>query len=71
MGRENQLFCVSQVLDWVQIDNNFSEFVDSITLRRIQENNSAGHRGEVWQITGDLSAPGSSHSADVDKAGLM
>ncbi|KAI4822492.1 hypothetical protein KUCAC02_008037, partial [Chaenocephalus aceratus] len=34
------------VLDWVQIDNNFSEFVDSITLRRIQENNSAGHGGE-------------------------
>lgn len=62
---------VSQVLDWIQIDTNFSEFADSITLRRIQENNSAGHGGEVWQITGDLSAPGSSRSADVDKAELM
>lgn len=59
------------MLDWIQIDTNFSEFADSITLRRIQENNSAGHGGEVWQITGDLSAPGSSRSADVDKAGLM
>lgn len=61
--------CVSQVLDWVQIDNNFSEFADSITLRRIQENSSAGRGGERWQITGDLSAPGSPRS--VDKAGLM
>lgn len=59
------------MLDWIQIDTNFSEFADSITLRRIQENNSAGHGGEVWQITGDLSAPGSSRSADVDKAELM
>lgn len=67
----SQALCVSQVLDWIQIDNNFSEFADSITLRRIQENNNAGHGGEVWQITGDLSAPGNSHSADVDKVELM
>lgn len=59
------------MLDWIQIDNNFSEFADSITLRSIQENNSTGHGGEVWQITGDLSALGSSHSADVDKAELV
>lgn len=71
IGKKEQsaILCVSQVLDGIQIDNNFSEFADSITLRRIQENSSAGHGGEVWQITADLSAPGSSRS--VDKAGLM
>lgn len=41
-------------------------YSDSITLRRIQVNGRRG--GEVWRITGDLSAPGSSQSADVDKA---
>lgn len=59
------------MLDWSQIDNNFSEFADSITLRRMQESSSTGHAGEVRQITGDLSAPGRSRSDDVDKAGLM
>lgn len=62
---------VSQVLDQVQIDNKFSAFAGSILLRRIQENNIAGHGGEVWQITGDLSSSGTSHSADVGKAELM
>lgn len=65
--KKEAILCFSQVLDRIQIDN----FSDSITLRRIQENNSTGHAGEVWQITGDLSAPGSSHSADVDKVELM
>ena len=31
------------MLDLIQIDNNFSEFADSITLGRIQENKSTGH----------------------------
>lgn len=44
-------------------------YSDSITLRRIQVNGR--HRGEVWRITGDLSSPGSSQSADVDKAEPM
>lgn len=65
--KKEAILCFSQVLDRIQIDN----FSDSITLRRIQENNSTGHAVEVWQITGDLSAPGSSHSADVDKVELM